>query len=141
MSELNERQSFCESKLKVKAIKRQSEKAPTFELSYPPNSKIPFMVDCIELKQSKEYGKGLVATKDFRVGDVLMVEDNFAYSLKPSLCYKRCSYCLMERQRNLIPCDSCTKVMYCSKECKTKAWNEFHEFDCEIIDGLNEGES
>ena len=134
MPKLLEREQNCLAK--TKSSNKKSLNTHEFKLSYPANEKIPFIVDCLELKYSKEYGRGLFASRDLRVGDVLMIEDNFVYNLEPEYIFKRCSYCLMEKRKNLIPCDSCTKIMFCSKDCKDKAFEEFHQYDCEMIDGM-----
>ena len=48
-----------------------------FKLSYPPNPKLPFVADCLEVKRSKKYGRHVITNQDLRVGDIVVVENPF----------------------------------------------------------------
>jgi hypothetical protein len=87
------------------------------------------------MKRSEKCGKGLYATKNIKVGDVLMIEENENSILRKAEMYVRCYYCLKESHKNLFPCEHCVKTMFCSKECQEKA-QEFHKYECEMMDGL-----
>jgi hypothetical protein len=87
------------------------------------------------MRRSEKCGKGLYATKNIKVGDVLMIEENENSILRKSEMYVRCYYCLKESHKNLFPCEHCVKTMFCSKECQEKA-QEFHKYECEMMDGL-----
>ena len=136
MPKLLERENKCLEYLeKVEKEEKKIPKGAKFNLCYRPNEKIPFLADCVEVKKS-EIGKGLYATRDIHVGDIVEIEDTFAKTLNVDQFHHRCTNCYDEKYKNLIPCDSCTKVMFCSEECKKKAWADFHELDCGMIDGL-----
>ena len=135
MPKLLERERKCMEVLKI-GTKDTIPKRQEYKLCYSANEKIPFLADCVEVKESSEMGKGLYATKDIHIGDIIEIEEPFVRTLNFDQFYKRCSYCHDEKYNNLIPCDSCTKVMFCSEECKEMAWMDFHEFECEMIDGL-----
>uniref|UniRef100_A0A182Q7F1 MYND-type domain-containing protein n=1 Tax=Anopheles farauti TaxID=69004 RepID=A0A182Q7F1_9DIPT len=44
----------------------------------------------------------------------------------------RCDYCLAYAPFTLIPCRSCSLVMYCSTRCYDRAQNEYHKVECSL---------
>lgn len=106
----------------VESMGKQSDKLPNswdfFKLSYPPNKKLPFIVDYLEVKQDEKYGRHIITHRDLKVGDVVSIEKPFSSILIseskflkiPELnIYQRCSNCLKENALDLMPCDSCCK--------------------------------
>lgn len=76
IQKLNEREEKC-IKLKKTEVKDPEEDDPLnfFKLSYPSNPKIPFVVDCVELRETGKYGRGIFAKKDLKAGDVIALEE------------------------------------------------------------------
>ena len=116
-----------------------------FKLSYPPNKKLPFIVDCLEMKNDQKYGRHIVTNRALKVGDIIAIDDPTFKVVKAdsrySTCFEsntfqRCANCLHENLFSLIPCLSCCKTMYCSTECMTSAQRRHHQYECEIIDEL-----
>lgn len=46
--------------------------------------------------------------------------------------YKSCWECC-EQLTNCIPWHYCTLVVFCSVNCKEKAWNDYHQIECQIL--------
>lgn len=81
-------------------------------------------------------GRYLVATKDYEPGDVIFVESPFVTTNNLfSSCYS-CHYCWKYCWAS-VPCDKCSRVMFCSEDCKKNAWQEFHDVECSLIPYLN----
>lgn len=106
----------------------------TPKLSYPPHTKVPFIANCLEMKESEEFGRYIVANRDLKVGQVVAIEEGFCTLTLPCVCYQRCANCLNECELSLIPCEHCTSTMFCSEECATEAFDNFHKYECPIID-------
>ena len=140
MPKLLEREQACLNSLEKNENPCISQRKD-FKLTYPANERIPGIVDCVELKKSQKYGKGLYVTKEIHAGDVLINEEACVSSLVKGEIYKRCSRCLNENHLNLIPCEFCTRAMFCSPECKKMAWEDFHRLECEITNGKMELDS
>lgn len=75
-----------------------------FKLSHPPHPKIPFIVDCIEVRVDEKYGRGLYATKDLDHGDIIAIETPIMNILYDVARYDHCCNCLKVNNFNLIPC-------------------------------------
>lgn len=104
------------------------------KLSYPPHASVPFIGECLELRDSNQYGRYVVTNRDLKVGQVVAVEDGFCSLLLPCVRYQRCANCLGEFDLSLIPCPLCTSAMYCSIDCQEEGDKNFHKYECEIID-------
>jgi tetratricopeptide (TPR) repeat protein len=85
-----------------------------FKLSYPANTKIPYIVDCIEIKNSKRYGRHLVTTRSLKAGDVIAIEKPFYKFLMNSARFSHCANCLKCEKLNLFPCCECNYSEYSS---------------------------
>lgn len=106
---------------KCKELERsQTTKNPWnfFKLSYPANKKVPFIVDCLEMKSDEKFGRYIIAKKDLKVGDVVSIESPFCgillsesstLQIPDANIYQRCANCLKENALDLIPCTSCSK--------------------------------
>ncbi|KDR23054.1 SET and MYND domain-containing protein 4-like isoform X2 [Zootermopsis nevadensis] len=103
--------------------------------SYGKNHEILCASDCVELKFIPEMGRYIVATRDIRPGDVLVVEKPFASVLLPDCYWTHCYNCLQPSQ-SLLPCYHCSTVMYCSEKCRTSSWDNSHYIDCPMLDIL-----
>lgn len=138
MEKLANRETKCKEALKKINLNKHDDDddevilAP--KLSYPPHSKIPFIANCLELRENEQQGRFVVANRDLSVGKVVAIENSFCSWTLPSVRYQRCANCLEECDYNLIPCKHCTSTMFCSKECANEAYTKFHQFECPVID-------
>lgn len=132
MDKLNNREKLC-----LDERKRLKETSPVFnnpELSFPAHAQVPFIANCLQLQQNAEHGQHVITVTDLKPGDVVAVEKAFCSSLHQKFKYKRCENCLKENNYNLIPCQRCVSVMFCSDECRDEAYERFHRIECSIIE-------
>ena len=85
---------------------------------------------CLILNYNEEYGRHVIATRDVKVGELLVVEKGFATPFIQHI-YMTCSYCL-NFTWNAIPCPKFVMAVYCAEKCKTKAWQEYHDIECSV---------
>lgn len=109
-----------------------------FELSYPANSKIPFVADCLELKQSPQFGRYITTKINLSPGDVVAVETPFFHSITGKS--KRCINCL-KTSLKLISCPGLCSSIFCSQTCFQSAWKKFHKFECEELKVLDQDDN
>ena len=108
-----------------------------FKLSHPANEKIPFIINCLDLREDEKFGRHIFTTQDLKTGDFIAIEEPFCKIRSGNTDYSRCSHCLKSRNLSLVPCTGCTsgksnisshyhqilsssvffQVMYCSDEC------------------------
>lgn len=136
IDKLNEREEKCKQILSSKPKDPADDPMEFFKLSYPPNPKIPFLIDGIELRKTEKYGRGLYAKQDLKAGDVIAWEE---MSFKRVFCsgqYNRCCYCLKCNMMNLIPCSKTASLMFCSIECRDKTYKIYgDEIDSMVVYG------
>lgn len=116
----------CYPKTKYEAIKRRKEKCLElmqlgnssvkpheawnfFKLSFSPNDKFPFIVDCLQMKTDKKYGRNIVTNRSLKVGDIIAIEEPFCAIIQEKFVHQRCANCFASNFLNLFPCDSCIK--------------------------------
>lgn len=114
---LNERERKCRIFMEIRGTDMKLDEAKKFfELTYPPNEKIPFVVNCIELRSDEKFGNYLVTKTKLHPGDVIAVEEPFYKFVDAEACYSRCKNCLKSNDLSLLPCSTCVscKVFRCS---------------------------
>jgi hypothetical protein len=83
-----------------------------FKLSHPANEKIPFIVDCLELKRDDKYGRGIYATKDLKAGEIIAIDEIFIKLFDLNFSYRRCFTCMSTNMLSLIPCVYSSKFVF-----------------------------
>lgn len=120
----NKSSKFAEREKKCKEEKKSQQMDPVkeyeksvqdfFKLSHKPNTKIPFLADCIELKKDKKFGSKIISNKPLVVGDIIAIEKPFCGSVQMDSRFQRCATCFKQNFLNLLPCSQCRSVMFCS---------------------------
>jgi SET and MYND domain-containing protein 4 len=120
-----------------------------FKLSHPANPKLPYVIDALEVKCDKKYGRFLITNKDLEVGNIVAIEKPFFKILKSdpddaeypqSNAYHYCANCLTDNLFDLIPCGGCSQTMFCSDKCQELAWKSFHKYECRVLTELDSTE-
>lgn len=139
VDELAELELQCVQLLKEcpEDVSKEDEEAYLPKLSFPPHAKVPFIADCLDIRQNEQYGRYIITHKDLVPGQVLAVEERYLNILLPALRHQRCAHCLKENSLSLIPCTGCTSTMFCSRKCQNTAQHTYHPFECPIIDYLH----
>ncbi|XP_017884795.1 SET and MYND domain-containing protein 4-like [Ceratina calcarata] len=96
------------------------------------NVEVPCASDAVRIEYNEEYGRHVVATRDIKPGEVVVVEKPYSLMLTYENVYSHCSNCLEVSWAN-IPCDHCTFSMYCSEDCKTTHWKKYHDIECAVF--------
>ena len=86
----------------------------------------------VMIKHNKKYGKHLVASRDIKPGEIVIVEKFYTKCLSANKTFTYCDYCLSVCWSG-IPCNDCAWAMFCSEECKTKALETYHDIECCLI--------
>lgn len=92
---------------------------------FEPNQSIPSLSISVDVENQPGFGNCVMANCDIDVGQTISVETCCVSQLTAE-CYMRCCICLT-KSNNLMPCQSCTKVMFCSDECQN---NSLHVAEC-----------
>lgn len=130
---LEQRAAKCRQQLKVLDFGVATLKP---ELSYPAHDRIPFAANCVELGQSAALGKHLVTNCDLQVGETIAIEKPYCSINARMYQYVRCDNCTEENSRSLIPCETCTAVMFCGEKCRAEAMSGYHRYECAAIDSI-----
>ena len=145
---LFEREQKCKTLMKTVAKNLEDDTKKFFTLSHAPNSKIPFIVECLQLCESEKFGRYLITNQNLKSGDVIAIEEPFYKFIDAEAFYSRCANCLKSNNLNLIPCTACIKgkqlfnfstisinfsliaAMYCSNSCQANHYENIHRFEC-----------
>ncbi|XP_064088305.1 SET and MYND domain-containing protein 4-like [Macrobrachium nipponense] len=100
-----------------------------------PNPCIPAVSSAVSVSHWPNKGRGLVATRDIKPGEVLGVERAFAVFLRQHLLGTNCSTCTHPCV-NPLPCPGCSKVVFCSRSCRVKGLSEDHWLECKILSSV-----
>ncbi|XP_036149806.1 SET and MYND domain-containing protein 4 isoform X2 [Monomorium pharaonis] len=111
---------------------RYLQKEDFSKLTYGPSQEVPAVSDGVVISFSEKYGRHYVATREFKPGDIVSIEDPYAHVIYEERYYTHCHYCL-SRSYNLIPCSECPLAQYCSENCRKLAWKTCHEIECPIL--------
>lgn len=93
------------------------------------------IAQCIRFNDSKSH---LITTAGIKKGTVIAYEKVYCAVLPRRLLYERCTYCHDYLSRNVIPCRDCTMALFCSKYCHSQAMIGFHQYECPIINFLED---
>ncbi|XP_066953482.1 SET and MYND domain-containing protein 4-like isoform X1 [Macrobrachium rosenbergii] len=100
-----------------------------------PNPCIPAFSSAVRVSYWPSKGRGLVATRDIKAGEVLGVERSFAIDIRQDFLRTFCSTCAFLCV-NPLPCPGCSKVVFCSKPCRVKGLSEDHWLECKILSSV-----
>lgn len=103
-----------------------------FKLSYPPNDKLPFAADCLELHENEKYGRHIVTNRYLKPGDVIVLEETPFKAINDSGKYVRCANCFKSNKMSLIPMESCAngKIFYLQLSSQLPLSTEFSAMFC-----------
>ncbi|KAI9316054.1 hypothetical protein BX666DRAFT_2019641 [Dichotomocladium elegans] len=75
--------------------------------------------------------RGLVADQDLKQDEVVYTEKPLVSGLDPALEGTFCNFCLKKLdEESKVPCSTCDKVAFCSKECENTALDTYHRHLC-----------
>lgn len=111
---LQKREEKCHEMLKQQL--KLSDPWEFFKLSQKANKKLPFIIDGLELRESKKFGRHIVTNRPLKVGEILAIEKPFCSVLlsesqfvevDKTNKFQRCANCFRDNQLDLIPCGEC----------------------------------
>lgn len=99
----------------------------------------------------KENGSSaaVVATSHIGKGEVVSVEAPYLAALYEQYELLFCHFCCVNLESThpksgrlqvagpVVPCTTCTQVLYCSSACRDISWSAFHRFECAILPKLH----
>ena len=80
-------------------------------------------------------GRFAIAQRDIKVGEFICVDAPIVSHPLPEYLGSNCYHCFKSMKAPL-PCPVCTKVMFCSYECRKIALSTYHKYECKIFDFL-----
>uniref|UniRef100_A0A1Q3F091 SET domain-containing protein n=1 Tax=Culex tarsalis TaxID=7177 RepID=A0A1Q3F091_CULTA len=128
MEKLDTREKNCRKKID-EGLAKDNVPCPRLGINVEVNPKVPFLAKGIGMKQYPGSGRGLVAERSFKAGDVILNENTILSVVSVRYRYLNCSHCGISNQHSLIPCPNCVHCMYCSEECLVGD-KHLHRFEC-----------
>lgn len=99
------------------------------KLSFEADQKLPCFANGLEVSHSEKYGNYITTKRDLGIGQTIIVERAFAYEIPNHELF--CDNC-SKQSKNLIPCQNCRVVLFCSEACQESAKANYHGAVCDI---------
>ncbi len=81
------------------------------------NHRFPAVSDCVRFRHEPGRGRFAVAARDVSVGEFVCVERPLVSRILPDYAASNCANCFRSMKAPM-PCPACTKVMFCSYQCR-----------------------
>ncbi|GLG94637.1 Uncharacterized protein GBIM_01812 [Gryllus bimaculatus] len=107
------------------------------EKTYDQHPQIPCASLALKICYNPDMGRYVEAAENIRPGDILLVERPYASVLLPEFHSSHCSLCL-RHSWSPVPCLHCTTVVYCSPQCRARAWELSHQVECSVLPALEQ---
>lgn len=104
LQKLSEREQRCKKLMET----CQKSEIEFFKLSFPANEKVPFIANCLELREDEKYGRYIVTTAELKPGDIIAIDEPVFKFVDKDVCHRHCANCLTSNDLSLIPCLGCT---------------------------------
>ena len=109
-----------------------NEKSELPKVSDGPNATHASLTSACKVAFSAEKGRYVVANRDIRPGEVILVEKPYASVLtaeqRNSMCHHCLTLCIAP-----MPCQHCPVAHYCSRTCRDASWDSYHKYECDIL--------
>jgi SET and MYND domain-containing protein 4 len=113
LQKLDEREDRCKKLIENHKMHLKNDSRNFFfKLSYPPNEKIPFVANCLELQEDEKYGRYVVTNINLKPGDIIAIDEPVFKFVNKEVFDRHCANCLKSNDLSLIPCLSCTYSKY-----------------------------
>lgn len=130
-AKLDECKQICHQKLLASC---QTHVSHPIRLCSEPHDQYPCMADVLELKQSEEFGRHLLARQDIAAGQTVLIETDFVSvkcvddtDVNASEFESVCDTCFQSKM-NFIACNRCPDAVFCSFDCMAN--NSTHSWVC-----------
>lgn len=100
---LKEREEKCKKLITEKCQSSNDELRNFIKISLPQNDKIPFLADCLELRESKKYGRFIVTNRNLKPGDVIAIEESHLHFINLNAIFIKCYNCFRSNMLDLCP--------------------------------------
>lgn len=104
-SRLLDREVYCEKLLNHD--KADLNIQSFLKLSYPAHHRVPYIANCLELGDSRKFGRFIFSNQNLRPGEVIAIEEPFFkfvdLQTRHFYKYQRCFNCLKSNQLSLLP--------------------------------------
>ena len=101
----------------------------------PRNPKFPSLHQGVTIRYDSARGRHAVATEDIKCGTIILQEEPILSFLWGEHLLTHCSFCLAATS-SPVPCYTCCLVVFCSSECRTRAWAQSHQYECKALEAL-----
>ena len=88
----------------------------------------------VKILESESQGRFAVAEKSICPGEIVTVDEPASYVLNPddpAQMFNYCGFCLRQCLAP-IPCNHCSGIVYCTKQCLLKDSEGSHKFECQM---------
>jgi tetratricopeptide (TPR) repeat protein len=99
------------------------------------NKKYPALSHAVCFKYEPGRGRFAIAQREIKVGEFICVESPIVSHPLPEYMGSNCSHCF-KAMKAPLPCPVCSKVLFCSYNCREKALSTYHPYECKIFDFL-----
>ena len=99
-----------------------------------PKSEYQYLSDACLVKKTPDKGFTIIARRDIKPGDPVIVEKPYAHAVFQKYKHMYCHHCLQYTFAP-VPCRGCVPTIYCSEECRDEA-KTYHRYECHCVDEL-----
>ena len=103
--------------------------------NFPRNPKFPSLYKGLTVKYDSDRGRHVIATENIKCGSYIACEEPIVSYLWSEHMMSHCTNCY-QHVRSLVPCCTCSLVIFCSEQCRSEAWKSFHQFECKAVEAM-----
>jgi len=91
---------------------------------------LPCLSSDVNIDFAPSRGRFAVANRDIPTGSVILVEPAVVNIRKEEYAERFCDFCFKNIYLRLVPCNYCSDVAYCSRDCAKTAFDSYHKYEC-----------